>query len=156
MVDMRTVLRALWACSIAALLAACVSRPPARVAAAPVQLAPPQTVYGSYGAYEPYRGFDGAYRAYVVLDAIGPGIDKGWCGSPGRVMLWVTDNRFTLDLRHPADGTITPTFIVDVAPNGMFQSQASTAIFAGQIVGSSLTGLINGPGCRYTVTATRI
>ncbi|MBO0711259.1 MAG: hypothetical protein J2P47_08305 [Acetobacteraceae bacterium] len=153
---MRTVLHALWAFSIAALLAGCVSRPPARMAAAPVPLSPSQTVYGSARTYDPYRAFDGAYRATVVLDAIGPGIDRGWCGAPGRVMLWVTNSRFTLDLRHPTGGTITPNFIVDVAPNGMFQSQASTAIFAGQIVGPTLTGLINGAGCRYTVTATRI
>lgn len=179
---MRTVLRVLWAFASAVLLAACASRPPARVAtaSAPVPLAPASVAtapsaptrapyqssapnpaygyqtYGAYRAYVPYRGFDGAYRAYVVIDAAGPGIDRMWCGTPGPVMLFVTNNRFTLDLRHRMGGAINPTFIVDVAPNGMFQSQASTAIFAGQIVGPSLLGLINGPGCRYTVTATRI
>ena len=76
---MRTVLRALSACSIAVLLAACVGRPPTRLAAVP--LVPPPS-------------FDGPYRSDVVLEAIGPGIDTSWCGTPGRVMLWVTSNRF--------------------------------------------------------------
>ena len=136
---MRTMLHGLGACSIAAALAACAATLPATT----LPPAPPPL-------------FDGAYRAYVVIDAVGPGIDKSWCVAPGRVTINVVNNRFTLNLTPRLSGAIALAFIVDVAPNGMFQTQASTAIFAGQIVGPSLEGLINGPGCRYSVTATRM
>jgi hypothetical protein len=122
------------------------------LAACSAPAAPPQTT-----ALAPPPGFDGSYRATIVSTAIGTGLDQSWCRTTGETTLRVLGNEFRLVMPHPnIPGNPTVEFVVDIAPNGMFQSQASTGIFAGQISGARLQGIVNGPGCQYDVTATRM
>jgi len=68
----------------------------------------------------------------------------------------VAAGKFSYAMPHPnAPANPTPVYSATIAPNGSFRSDIGTGVMTGQVVGSHMTGMIDGSVCVYSFTMDR-
>lgn len=119
---------------------------------------------GSMGVIRPdsatasVTAFDGSYRNTISI-AASASVAKGisWCETPGQPVITVVNGQFSYAVPHPnMPDNPTPTFQAVVAQDGSFLSQSNGGTISGQVRGTSIEGVIDGVGCRYTFAGDRM
>ena len=105
--------------------------------------------------------YDGTAQGSIQLTSSGVGGGQtSWCDTPPVLSLSLQKGAFNYILAHPnvpknSSYSMSPNFTVVVAADGSFNatSQNGEAQMSGRIVGSHLTGRIDGTACGYVFTA---
>ena len=102
--------------------------------------------------------YDGQYQGTVTLTGVASGADRNWCEVPPQFAVQVTGNGFSLSQPLPnLPGYKAATYTAKIGQDGIFQGQSNTTgVIAGQIRGGTMTGTIDGVGCAYQFTASRL
>jgi hypothetical protein len=103
--------------------------------------------------------YDGQFRGSIHLTGVASGADKSWCEASPQFSVEVVQNAFTFTQQHPQtpNGGGGSTYLVTVARDGTFQGESSsTGLMTGKIDGTQMTGNVDGIGCAYQFTATRL
>jgi hypothetical protein len=109
-------------------------------------------------AAAPAGSFDGRYTGSISVTKA----HNNWCETSPTVSLSVQGNAFTWTLVRPnlPQGELySPTFEVSVGPDGAFTVQGGNdklTSLAGRIVGTHMTGEIEGKYCGYVFSAERV
>ncbi len=105
----------------------------------------------------PTVSYDGHYQGQVAITGVASGADKSWCDTAKTISVDVVDNAFVFSQVHPnvvQEGPIS--YEVAVARDGTFRGESDvTGIMSGKIDGTTMTGVVDGIGCAYSVNATR-
>jgi hypothetical protein len=104
----------------------------------------------------PSVSWDGTYRGSVQITGLGSGIQKSWCETDPQMVVQVTGNAFSYAMPHPnAPDNPTPVYSATIAPDGAFSSQIGTGLMSGRVIGTRMSGTINGSVCVYSFALER-
>jgi hypothetical protein len=117
---------------------------------------PPKPASSGAPSSTPSVSWDGAYRGTIQITGLGSGIDKKWCETDPQMAVQVTAGKFSYAMPHPnAPENPTPVYSTIIASSGSFRSEIGSGVMTGQVVGSHMTGMIDGSVCVYSFTMDR-
>ena len=98
---------------------------------------------------------DGIYQGYATLTEASD-TEETLCGTNVPLTLTVTDRTFTYDLAEPqVRYAPVKRFLVQINPDGSFNSQSGGGRLQGNISGKGMNGDAFGEACTYHFTAAR-
>ena len=100
--------------------------------------------------------WDGIYRGAVQITGLGSGVQQQWCETDPQIAFQVTNNAFSYAMPHPnAPNNPTPIYSATIAPDGSFRSSLASGTMTGRIIGSHISGKIDGSVCVYAFALDR-
>ena len=116
----------------------------------------PTTQRSDVDVSAPTVSWNGTYRGTMRITGIGSGVQRRWCETDPQMIVQVAGNSFTYAMTHPnVPDNPTPVYSTTIAPDGVFQSQLGSGVMNGKVVGSHMSGTIDGSACVYAFSADR-
>ena len=112
-------------------------------------------------ASAPAVSYDGHYSGTLTLTGVASGADRSWCEAPSQFAVEVVQNAFDYSFSLPNLANMPKSaaahYSATIARDGSFQGQSDmTGVILGKISGATMTGTLDGVGCAYKFTATRL
>jgi hypothetical protein len=104
----------------------------------------------------PAVSWDGTYHGTVRTTALGSGMTSTWCETEPEMVVQVKNNSFAYAMPHPnAPDNRTPVYSASIAPDGTFKGTIGSGEMRGRVVGSNMSGTVNGSLCVYAFSIDR-
>jgi hypothetical protein len=109
-------------------------------------------------ATAPVTAFDGSYRVTLrSTGSAGAAGNTSWCASPGQPTITVTNGQFSYAVPHPnVPGNATPVYSATIEADGTFYGTIVAGSLSGMVQGTRIQGRIDGSGCLYELSGTRV